>query len=74
MKNRLSGAVPDDGRVRPDSGAYVKLISSDDHEWGGSGYGAFDVLDTQPSPFHGYPQSVALTLPPLGAVVIGPRA
>jgi 1,4-alpha-glucan branching enzyme len=54
----------------PDSGAYVKLISSDDAEWGGSGFGAFDSIQTEPSAFHGYPQSVALTLPPLGAVLI----
>jgi 1,4-alpha-glucan branching enzyme len=57
----------------PDSGTYVKLLSSDDQEWGGSGYGAFDTLETEPSAFHGYPQSVALTLPPLAAVIIGPR-
>ncbi|HKW45911.1 MAG TPA: 1,4-alpha-glucan branching protein GlgB [Gemmatimonadaceae bacterium] len=57
----------------PDSGTYVKLLSSDDPEWGGSGYGAFDSIHTEPSAFHGYPQSVALTLPPLGAVLIAPR-
>jgi len=57
----------------PDSGTYGKLLSSDDAEWGGSGYGGFDTVDTQPSPFHGYPQSVALTLPPLAAVIIGRR-
>jgi 1,4-alpha-glucan branching enzyme len=57
----------------PESGTYVKLLSSDDHEWGGSGYGGFDRLESEPSPFHGYPQSVSLALPPLGAVVIGIR-
>src|SRR4051812_20971319 len=57
----------------PDSGTYVKLLSSDDHEWGGSGYGGFEMVQTDPSPFHGYPQSVTLTLPPLGAIVIGPK-
>jgi 1,4-alpha-glucan branching enzyme len=57
----------------PDSGTYGKLLSSDDAEWGGSGYGGFDTLETQPSPFHGYQQSVALTLPPLAAVIIGRR-
>jgi 1,4-alpha-glucan branching enzyme len=57
----------------PESGTYTKLLSSDDREWGGSGYGEFERLETEPSAFHGYSQSVALTLPPLGAVVIGPR-
>jgi len=54
----------------PDGGTYVKLLSSDDPQWGGSGHGAFEQLNTESSPFHGYPQSVALTLPPLGAVVL----
>ena len=57
----------------PESGTYVKLLGSDDREWGGSGYGEFERLESEPSPFHGYPQSVTLTLPPLGAVVIGIR-
>jgi 1,4-alpha-glucan branching enzyme len=57
----------------PESGTYVKLLSSDDMEWGGSGYGGFERLETEPSPFHGYPQSVSITLPPLGAIVIGIR-
>ena len=56
----------------PDSGTYVKLLSTDDHEWGGSGYGGFGTVQAEASPFHGYPQSVTLTLPPLGAIVIGP--
>ena len=42
-------------------------------EWGGSGYSQFETVQTEPSPFHGYPQSVTLTLPPLGAIVIGPK-
>ena len=57
----------------PESGTYMKLLSSDDRQWGGSGSGEFEYIETQPSSFHGYPQSVSLTLPPLGAVVIGPR-
>ena len=57
----------------PDGGTYVKLLSTDDMEWGGSGYGGFETVETEPSPFHGYPQSVTLTLPPLGAIVIGPK-
>ena len=57
----------------PESGTYMKLLSSDDRQWGGSGSGEFEYVETQPSSFHGYPQSVSLTLPPLGAVVIGPR-
>jgi 1,4-alpha-glucan branching enzyme len=56
----------------PSAGIYDKLLSSDDAQWGGSGFGAFDRLETQPSAFHGYPQSLTLTLPPLGAVILVP--
>jgi 1,4-alpha-glucan branching enzyme len=57
----------------PASGSYRKLISSDDPQWGGSGFGAADHFSTQRSAFHGYPQSVSLTLPPLGAVILVPE-
>jgi len=51
---------------------YKTLISSDAVEWGGSGYGAFDYVDSEPDPFHGYAQSIQVTLPPLGALVLVP--
>jgi 1,4-alpha-glucan branching enzyme len=54
----------------PTAGTYVQLISTDDMEWGGSGYGTPTRIDTEPAPFHGYAQSMTLTLPPLGAVVL----
>ena len=56
----------------PSAGRYRRVLSSDDMEWGGSGYGALHDVDTEPSPFHGYEQSVELTLPPLGALVLMP--
>jgi 1,4-alpha-glucan branching enzyme len=58
----------------PSSGWYDRLLSSDDHEWGGSGYGATAGVGTDAAPFHGYAQSIELTLPPLGALVLAPRA
>ena len=39
---------------------------------GGSGAGALDVVESDPTPFHGYPQSIEVTLPPLGALVLAP--
>jgi 1,4-alpha-glucan branching enzyme len=51
---------------------YVKLISSDDQAWGGSGVGAVDEVTVEPVSLHGYPQSIELTLPPLGALVLRP--
>jgi len=56
----------------PAAGRYERLLSSDDLEWGGTGYGAVAGVDTEPAPFHGYPQSIELTLPPLGALVLAP--
>ena len=56
----------------PASGRYERLLSSDDLEWGGSGFGAIAGVDTEPSPFHGYPQSIEMTLPPLSVLVFAP--
>jgi 1,4-alpha-glucan branching enzyme len=56
----------------PAAGRYEKLISSDDVQWGGSGHGALDMVESDPTPFHGYPQSIEVTLPPLGALVLAP--
>ena len=57
----------------PARGEYVKVMSSDDTEWGGSGYGAIDSVHSVDTPFHGFQQSIELTLPPLGALVFAPR-
>ncbi|MDB4877535.1 MAG: 1,4-alpha-glucan-branching enzyme [Gemmatimonadetes bacterium] len=56
----------------PASGRYERLLSTDDPEWGGSGFGRFESVESEPSPFHGYPQSVEVTLPPLSALVLAP--
>ena len=57
----------------PAEGSYDILISSDSARFGGSGYAQEGTLHTDPSPFHGYPQSLSLNLPPLGALVLAPR-
>jgi 1,4-alpha-glucan branching enzyme len=57
----------------PSAGTYRELISSDAAEWGGSGYSTPSTVETDPTPFHGYQQSLALTLPPLGVVVLAPE-
>jgi 1,4-alpha-glucan branching enzyme len=56
----------------PAEGEYVELLSSDDLRFGGSDFGTPKRLTTEPAPFHGYPQSLALRLPPLAAVVLAP--
>jgi 1,4-alpha-glucan branching enzyme len=57
----------------PLAGSYEILLSSDASRFGGSGYGQQGPLVTDSASFHGYPQSVSLDLPPLGALVLAPR-
>ncbi len=67
--------VPRDGyRVgAPSEGRYARRFSSDDRRYGGSQYETLAVVETDPIPFHGFPQSMALNLPPLGALVLVPE-
>jgi 1,4-alpha-glucan branching enzyme len=57
----------------PDDVTYVQLLSTDDTRYGGSGYPTPQRVEAEPVPFHGFPQSVRLTLPPLGAVILAPE-
>jgi 1,4-alpha-glucan branching enzyme len=57
----------------PSPGRYSLLMSTDDGRYGGSGVGMRPTIDVEGTPFHGYPQSVALQIPPLGAVVLAPE-
>ncbi|HMA22772.1 MAG TPA: alpha amylase C-terminal domain-containing protein, partial [Gemmatimonadaceae bacterium] len=54
----------------PASGRYARLLSTDDEDWGGSGYAAFAAVETEAVPFHGQPQSIEVTLPPLAGVLL----
>jgi 1,4-alpha-glucan branching enzyme len=56
----------------PEDGEYTRIFSSDDPRFGGSGLVGAELVKADPSPLHGYPQSVELTLPPLGALVLAP--
>jgi 1,4-alpha-glucan branching enzyme len=56
----------------PENARYARVLSTDDADWGGSGYAAFDAVDAEAFPFHGQAQSIELTLPPLAAVVLAP--
>ena len=57
----------------PARGAYRYALSSDDAVFGGSGTVATDVVLTDDFPYHGFAQSMLLTLPPLSAVVLLPE-
>ena len=56
----------------PSEGRYEVLLASDATEWGGSGLNDALSFSTEPATFHGYPQSIEVTLPPLGALVLAP--
>ncbi len=53
----------------PAAGAWTRVLSSDDASFGGSGFGAAAEVAADAAPYHGFAHSVALDLPPLGAVV-----
>jgi 1,4-alpha-glucan branching enzyme len=57
----------------PLAGSYDVLLSSDSQRFGGSGFGQDGAVHTDAAPFHGFPQSLSLNLPPLGALVLAPR-
>src|SRR5690606_6807499 len=56
----------------PIAGAWTLLANSDDPEFGGSGYVGDRSFETVPVPGHGHYQSLALSLPPLGALLLVP--
>jgi 1,4-alpha-glucan branching enzyme len=64
--------VPRDGyRLGvPEAGAFTIALSSDEPRFGGSGYPYRPRLESEPVAWQGFTQSIALTLPPLGAVML----
>jgi 1,4-alpha-glucan branching enzyme len=58
----------------PEGGLWQELLNSDAHDYGGSGVGNLGAVRAQPVPAHGRPQSLKLTLPPLGMLVLKPDA
>jgi 1,4-alpha-glucan branching enzyme len=52
----------------PRGGFWREILNSDSTNYGGSGQGNMGGIEASPLPFHGYPYSLNLTLPPLGAV------
>ena len=52
----------------PLPGIWKEIFNSDAEDYGGSGQGNLGQLEAAPIHFHGRPQSLNVTLPPLGAV------
>ena len=54
----------------PGPGAYEEVLNSDSSRYGGQNFGNQGRVEAAPVPMHGFPHSLALTLPPLGAVIL----
>jgi 1,4-alpha-glucan branching enzyme len=54
----------------PRGGHWREHLNSDSKEYGGSGHGNLGGVEASPISFHGRPFSLALTLPPLGALFL----
>jgi 1,4-alpha-glucan branching enzyme len=58
----------------PFAGDWDEVINTDATEYGGSGIGNLGTVTATEHPSHGMPASVELTLPPLAALWLKPRA
>ncbi|HEX5614130.1 MAG TPA: 1,4-alpha-glucan branching protein GlgB [Acidimicrobiia bacterium] len=56
----------------PVAGTWRELLNSDDLRFGGAGNHSVGTVTAETVPSHGRSQSLSLTLPPLGLVVLGP--
>jgi len=67
-------AVPHEGyRVGlPRGGRWTEVINTDAEGYGGSGVGNLGEVTTEDVPWHGFPSSASLRLPPLGALWLRP--
>ncbi|MER5705188.1 1,4-alpha-glucan branching protein GlgB [Micromonospora sp. NPDC002296] len=52
----------------PAAGTWTEVLNTDAHHYGGSGVGNLGEVHAQDVPWHGLPASVALRVPPLGAL------
>ena len=57
----------------PRAGRYDELLNSDSTIYGGGNVGNTGVVFTDPSPAHGHAQSLRLSLPPLGFLLLKPE-
>ena len=57
----------------PEAGYYRELLNSDSAQYGGSNTGNAGGVESTPAPMHGFDQSLSLTIPPLGFVLLKRR-
>jgi 1,4-alpha-glucan branching enzyme len=56
----------------PKAGTWLEIVNTDSELYGGSGVGNLGQVETEDQQWHGQPVSVALTVPPLGALWLKP--
>ncbi len=56
----------------PHAGAYREVLNTDAAIYGGGNAGNLGLVQTDPVPMHGHPQSIAIVLPPLAALYFTP--
>jgi len=54
----------------PEAGTWRVVLNTDDERWGGSGAGTMGTIEASGEAAHGFGQSLPLTLPPLGALLL----
>jgi 1,4-alpha-glucan branching enzyme len=54
----------------PGGKAYQERINTDSEFYGGSNVGNLGLIPVDPIPFHAYPQSISITLPPLACLIL----
>lgn len=57
----------------PRAGRWNELLNTDAQAYGGGNVGNSGGVATTPRPLHGYPQSVAMVLPPLSTLILAPE-
>ncbi|WP_309671336.1 1,4-alpha-glucan branching protein GlgB [Gemmatimonas sp.] len=56
----------------PAMGTYHVVLNSDATAFGGSGYAVAETAEAELMPYHGFPQSLTVSLPPLSMLVLLP--
>ena len=56
----------------PSMGTYHVVLNSDATTFGGSGYEVAEAVEAEPVPYHGFSQSVTVSLPPMSILVMLP--
>jgi 1,4-alpha-glucan branching enzyme len=68
----LTPVVRDNYRIGvPADGEWLELCNTDAEEYGGSGVGNLGRIEASPVASHGFQASLRLSLPPLGALLLG---